>query len=80
MRDIPQPDFAALGHRVAQLRQERGWSLDRLAAESGLDRKTVINLENFHHVPRLPSLHAVAHALGVPLGELVAALCAGHPE
>lgn len=80
MREIPDPDYGALGHRVAQLRQELDWSLDELADESGLDRKTVINLENSHHIPRLATVHALAHALGVPLGELVGALCSGHGD
>lgn len=71
---IPPPDLVALGHEVARLRRERGWSLDKLADAAGVSRKTLINLENAYKEPRIGTLHAVAHALGVALTELVAAL------
>lgn len=71
---IPPPDLVALGHEVARLRRERGWSLDKLADASGVSRKTLINLENAHKEPRVGTLHAVAHALGAPLATLVSKL------
>lgn len=54
------------------------WSLDKLADESGVSRKSVINVENAHNVPLLPTLHGLAHGLGVPLADLVVPLCTRH--
>ena len=71
---IPPPNFAALGHEVARLRRERGWSLDKLADASGVSRKTLINLENAHKEPRIGTVFAVAHALETCLGDLVRSL------
>ena len=51
--------------------------LDRLAEASGLDRRTIINIEGGHHPPKLSTVHAIAHALGVPLGVLVQVVCEG---
>lgn len=59
---------------MARLRRERGWSIDRLAEAADVSRKTVINVENAHKGLRL----STAHALGVPLAELVVALDAPH--
>lgn len=77
MTAIPSPDFKGLGHEVARRRHSLGWSLDRLAEASGLDRRTIINIEGGHHPPKLSTVHAIAHALGVPLGVLVQVVCAG---
>lgn len=55
-----------------------GWSLDKLADSSGLSRKTIINIEQGHKIPTITSVHALAHAFGIPFGELTNALCAGH--
>jgi len=48
-----------------------GWSIDRLADESGVGRHTIINLEGAIKTPRIDTLFAVAVALDVPLGDLV---------
>ena len=75
---IPDPDYRALGVEVARLRAAKGWSLDRLAAESGVSRKSVINVEAGRHIVRVPTIHSLAHSLGVPLSDLISALCADH--
>lgn len=77
MAAIPSPDFRGFGHEIARRRRELGWSLDRLAEASGLDRRTIINIEGGHHPPKLSTVHAIAHALGVPLGVLVQVVCEG---
>lgn len=61
----------ALGILVARIRHEKGWSIDRLADESGVGRRTIINLEGAIKTPRIDTLHAVAAALDVPLRDLV---------
>jgi transcriptional regulator with XRE-family HTH domain len=65
------PKLHALGIKVAQIRHEKGWSIDRLAEESGVGRRTIINLEGAIKTPRIDTLYAVAVALDVPLSELV---------
>lgn len=57
---------------------QRGWTIDRLAEDAGMSRKSVINAENGHHRPTLDTLHGLAHGLKVPLSELVLPLCARH--
>ncbi len=76
----PSPDLHALGVEVARLRNVRYWSIDRLAAGSGVHRKTIIEVEAGRVAAKVSTLHAIAHALGVPLTQLVAPLCAPHPE
>lgn len=76
----PAPDPRALGAEIARLRRERGWSIDRLAEGSGVHRKTVIEVEAGRVAVKINTLHGIAHALGVPLTELVAPICARHPK
>lgn len=64
----------ALGIKIAKVRHDKGWSIDRLAEESGVGRRTIINLEGALKTPRVDTLYAVAAALDVPLTELVAVL------
>lgn len=75
---IPVPDLHAFGVEVARLRRERGLTIDRLAGLAYLDRKTIIAIEAGRKAARLTTAHSIAHALGVPLGELVEPLCARH--
>lgn len=78
MAHFPVPDYRALGHQIARLRAQRKWSIDRLAEEANVSRKSVINTEGAHNVPTLAMLHGLAHGLGVPLSDLVVTLCARH--
>ena len=64
----------ALGIEIAKVRHEKGWSIDRLAEESGVGRRTIIHLEGALKTPRVDTLYAVAAALDVPLTDLVAVL------
>ncbi|MFC0674516.1 helix-turn-helix transcriptional regulator [Brachybacterium hainanense] len=75
---IPVPDLHALGVEIARLRRNRGMSIDRLAEAAGVHRKTIIEIEAGRVAARVSTLHAIAHALGTPLTELVAPLCARH--
>lgn len=85
---LPAPDFAALRMHLRRLRNERGWSLDELAARSGVGRSTLSSLESgkSRRNPNRPAsngtLHTwycIARALDVDLGELLYPLYgAGH--
>lgn len=76
----PKPDLRALGVEVARLRHERGLSIDRLAEASGVHRKTIIEVEAGRVAAKVSTLHGIAHALGVPLPDLVAPVCVRHPK
>lgn len=56
--------------RIANLREEKGWSLYQLANKAGLTYKTLYNWYNGDSVPTVKALEAVAEALEVPLCEL----------
>lgn len=68
------PDVIALGMKIAKIRHTKGWSIDRLAEESGVGRRTIINIEGAIKTPRIDTLYAVAAALDVPLADLVSVL------
>lgn len=55
-------------------------SIDRLAEASGVHRKSVIQIEAGRVAAKISTLHAIAHALGVPLPELVTPVCARHSK
>ncbi|MGW1024624.1 helix-turn-helix transcriptional regulator [Streptomyces sp. NPDC002577] len=74
----PDPDFEALRPELARLRAARGWTYDELAAQSGLARRTLIEIEQGRTIGTPKTWHALAHALSTPLDELFGALCHGH--
>lgn len=59
-----------VGQRVRTLREDRGWSQERLGEQAGIDRKSIYRTELATHSPSLDHLALVAAALGVPLGSL----------
>lgn len=77
---VPVPDLRALGVEVARLRRERSMSIDRLAEAAEVHRKSIIQIEAGRVAAKISTLHGIAHALGVPLPELVAPVCARHPK
>ena len=76
----PAPDLRALGVEIARLRREKGMAIDRLAEASEVHRKTIIQIKAGRVSARVTTLHAIAHALGVPLPELVEPVCRRHPR
>lgn len=76
----PVPDLRSFGVEVARLRSELGYSIDRLAEASGVHRKTIIEVEAGRVAAKISTIHGIAHALGVPLPDLVVPLCARHPK
>jgi DNA-binding XRE family transcriptional regulator len=55
-------------------------SIDRLAEAAEVHRKTIIEVEAGRVAAKISTLHGIAHALGVPLVDIVGALCARHPK
>jgi transcriptional regulator with XRE-family HTH domain len=62
---------SAIGARVRQQRQARGWSLDRLADGAGVSRRMLVNVEQGAANPSVGTLLRLSDALGVTLPALV---------
>ncbi|KUJ73624.1 XRE family transcriptional regulator [Ruegeria marisrubri] len=60
-----------LADRLRELRQARGWSLDQLAAQSGLSRATLSRLEKGEVSPTAQSLGHLCAAFGLPMSRLL---------
>lgn len=60
-----------LGARVKQLRTERGWSLEALAAASGVSRSMLSQIEREQANPTLAVTLRIARAFGMALGDLL---------
>lgn len=60
-----------LADRLKELRQSRGWPLDRLAAESGLSRASLSRMEKGEVSPTAESLGRLCAAYGLPLSRLM---------
>ena len=60
----------ALGKRVRQLRQGRGWSQEHLADEAGMHRTYMWGIERGVRNPSLRHLTQLADALGVSIASL----------
>ncbi|HXH36018.1 MAG TPA: helix-turn-helix transcriptional regulator [Plantibacter sp.] len=55
--------------RIGELRRAKGWTQERLAAESGITTRTIQRLEAGSDAS-LETIGLIADALGVPVGEL----------
>ena len=67
----PDDVAAAGGRNVRTLRQQRGMTIDALAAASGVSRGTVIQVETARGNPSIATLCNLATALRVGVGSLV---------
>ncbi len=63
-----------IGRRIRLLREECGWSQERLGVAIGIDessaRARISRYELGVHEPPLPTVRLIAYALGVPLSYL----------
>jgi transcriptional regulator with XRE-family HTH domain len=67
-----QPDLTVAVARTLQaLRSDRGWSLDQLAARSGVSKGVLVALEQGRSNPNLATLARLGDAFGVPVTRLV---------
>jgi transcriptional regulator with XRE-family HTH domain len=62
---------AALARAVQALRSERAWSLDQLAARSGVSKGVLVALEQGRSNPNLATLARISDAFGVPVTQLL---------
>lgn len=62
---------AVLSANLVRLRRERGWSQEKLAFESGLDRSFIAHVERQARNISLDSITRLARTLGVPVHVLL---------
>lgn len=55
--------------RLRHLMEDRGWSVYRVAHESGLNEKTVYNIYSRNTMPSIPTLEAICSAFGITLAQ-----------
>ncbi len=70
---------ADIAARVRAGRARRGWTLDELAARSGVSRRLIVQIEQAGANPSLATLLKVAAALDITLTELLARQPRDHP-
>jgi transcriptional regulator with XRE-family HTH domain len=62
-----------IANKLKELREARGWSLQKLASDAGLSISVVHRIERgLEPNPRVNTLKAIARALGVHFTDLVA--------
>src|SRR6266516_5476895 len=61
----------AIGGRVRQGRNSRGWTLDQLAGRSGVSRRMLVSIEQGSANPSIATLLRISDALGIGLPALV---------
>ena len=67
-----RPDLTGAVARTLQaLRADRSWSLDQLAARSGVSKGVLVALEQGRSNPNLATLARISDAFGVPVTRLV---------
>lgn len=60
-----------ISRNIRELRLARGWSQSQFAARLGVTQQAAAKLECADSDPKISTVEAVAHALGVTLGRLV---------
>src|SRR5438552_2849825 len=71
---------AALAHRIAQERAQRGWSLADVAERSGVSRSMLSKIERQEASPTATVLLRIASAFEVTLAELLTEPAAASPR
>jgi transcriptional regulator with XRE-family HTH domain len=56
--------------RIRSLREQKGWSQERLAEEASIHRTYLGGIETARRNPSLRNIIKIALALGVPIGKL----------
>lgn len=61
----------SVGAKIREFRKERGWSQQKLADETNVEKKQIQRIERAEHSPTLSILVAIAKALGKQPFELL---------
>lgn len=73
-REKPEQSPTVVGRRIRQLREDLGWSQEKLGVAIGIDessaRARISRYELGVHEPPLPTVRLIADALQVPLSYL----------
>jgi transcriptional regulator with XRE-family HTH domain len=77
---IDQDIDRRIAQRLAQLRADRGWSLDQLAEHTGISRATLSRIERSELSPTAAMLGALCSAYGWTLSRLMANAEARPPQ
>ena len=72
-KQTPAAAEAALGDRVRELRQKKGWTLDQLSGACGVSRSMLSQIERNGVNPTVAVALRIAQAFGIALGALVEA-------
>jgi transcriptional regulator with XRE-family HTH domain len=59
-----------LGANIRHVREEKGWSQDKLSEESGLHRTYISGIERGVRNPTIEIVHKISLTLSVPIAEL----------
>lgn len=59
-----------LMHRIAQIRKDKAITQEQLAAETGLDRVAIANIETGKRRPTVTTIYRIAKGLGVKIEDL----------
>lgn len=65
-------------NKIRALMEARGWTIYKLARETGVSWSTIRNMFNRNTAPTIPTLEALCTGLGITLTELL--LGDGYPE
>jgi transcriptional regulator with XRE-family HTH domain len=69
--DVPEAASVKLGETVKRLREEAGWSIQRLAREAAVSSATIFKIEKDRMVPSVTVLLKLARALKQPIASLL---------
>ena len=58
--------------RLQQILDERGWTMYRLAKESGLNEATIANIYRRNAMPSIPTLELVCQGFGITMSQFFA--------
>jgi transcriptional regulator with XRE-family HTH domain len=62
--------YKEIGSRIASARNRRGWTQEKLSAESGVASAHIGFIEQGHRRPTLSTLHKITTALDISLEQL----------
>ena len=65
-----EPYLKAFGNNLRQIRKKRGFSMEKLALNAGIEYSQVSDIEHGNINTTISTIHAIAKALEIPEKEL----------